>query len=140
IEEMAASGPDSVETFPNEADDPEFAALMKRVDRGLRWSHPVWPLLLLGGVLAGSLAVGPRTLRWAPLAGSGAGLGAFGVIGVAVAPDRIEQAFQGVGTAGEASEIWGELGSYAIQRASMISGSWALIAGLVLMGISVLLW
>lgn len=132
IAEMSASGPDSIETFPEEEGDEAFAALMDRVDRGLLWSHPGWPILLLLVALATHALLHPLRRVDLPVAFFGVGLVLYGVVARAVAPDRIREAFRGAGTQGEASEIWGQLGSYAVQRISIVSGTWATVAGLSL--------
>jgi hypothetical protein len=129
---MSASGPDSLETFPEEEGDEEFAALMHRVQRGLLWTHPGWPILLLLGSMGVYALLHPRRRIDPPAAWFGVGLVVYGVLALALAPDRIRAAFQGAGTEGEASEIWGQLGSYALQRTALVSGQWATLGGLLL--------
>lgn len=139
IAEMSASGPDSLDTFPQGEGDETFAALMQQVQRGLLWTHPSWPILLLLGSLGGYALLHPRRRFDLPAACFGVGLVVYGVAALAVAPDRIRAAFLGAGSEGEASEIWGQLGSYAVQRTSIVSGTWATLAGLLLIvGIVVL--
>lgn len=140
IAELSASGPDSVETFPEEEGDDEFAAFMDQVHRGMFWTHPGWPILLLLAGLGGYALAHPRRRFGMPLAFLGVGLVVYGVVALAMAPDRLREALQGTGTEGEASEIWGQLGSYSFQRISIVSGSWATLAGLVLIVGFVILW
>lgn len=129
IAEMSASGPDSVDTFPDQAGDVEFAELVDQIRRQLLWTHPAWPVGLLIAALAGYALAHPRHKFGLPVALFGVGLMLYGVVALVLAPDRIRVAFRGTGTEGEASEIWGQLGSYAFQRTSVLSGTWAVLAG-----------
>lgn len=129
IDEMADSGPGSVEAFPSEEGDEAFADLVAQVNRALLLAHPAWPVVLfLAG--AGGVAVLRREWAlWVPAAALGSGLLLHGAALLVLAPGRIQEAFVDAGTEGEASEIWGELGAHVLERTATVSGWVALLAG-----------
>jgi hypothetical protein len=139
IAEMADSGPESVEAFPDEEGDEDFAALVSQVNRGLFWTHPAWPVLLFLGTALGYARISRKREMGPPAAALGTGLLVYGALVLAVAPGRIGEAFEGAGTEGEASEIWAELGAHAMERTATVSGWLALLAGIGLLGAAALL-
>lgn len=135
--EMAVNGPDSVDAFPEEAEDPEFAEVIALVQRALFWMQPLWPGGLLFVAVGATLLVRrSRSLGWVGAA-FGGGLLVFGVLARFLAPPRIESAFVDAGTIGEASEVWGILGHRGIQGLAALSANWSLMGGalIVLIGV-----
>lgn len=127
--EMAQSGPDSVDAFPEEAGDPSFAATVEKVRRGLLFGKATWPGAILICSLAGVLFLCGSRYLWKPAFAYGAGLFVVGFVSLTWAPAKIEERFEGAGTVGEASEIWGILGHEAIQSVAAFTGLWSLMAG-----------
>lgn len=130
LAEMSVSGPDSVDAFPEEADDPDFARMAGSVQRGMAWTLPVWPALLLGMAVLGHAATARRRRGVSALLAAGLGLALYGGTLLLTAPARIDASFEGAGREGHASEIWAELGHYVIGQVVQVSGTTALLVGL----------
>ncbi len=139
IQEMAGSGPESVEAFPHEEGDEAFAALVAQVDRGLLLTHPAWPLFLFLAAVGGVAALRREWAYWAPVAALGSGLLLYGAGILMLAPRRIQEGFQGAGTEGEASEIWAELGARVLERTAVVSAWAALLVGTGFVAVGVLI-
>jgi len=132
FETMAIAGSDSVDAFPDDPDDPGFASLMAQINRWLAATWVGWPLIFLAAAAIIALLVAPRGVRWMFFSVFGVGMVLYGAAAIILAPPRIAHRFGSAGTAGEASEVWAALGSYAFQRTTVVSGTWALAIGLVL--------
>lgn len=138
---MSATGPDSVEAFPDEGQHGDFSRLLTRVQTGFTWAHWAWPLLLMGlavGLYAPTKDGAARPDRWHPILAAGLGLILYGIVAIGLAPGRIQATFGEIGTEGEASEVWASLGGYIFRRIALVSGSAAILLSLALVAVALL--
>lgn len=139
---MSETGPDSLEAFPDDGQHGDFARLLARVQTGLTSAHWAWPLLLVGlavGLYAPRKdgAAGPA--RWHPILATGLGLIFYGIVAIGFAPGRIQATFGGIGTEGEASGAWANLGGYIFRRVAVVSGLAAILLSLALVAVALLI-
>jgi hypothetical protein len=136
LEEMAASGPDSIDVFPEEPADSVFAARIRTLQTATSWSGWAGPVIIAiavfgaGAIGAAGVGLGPVLISWAT------GITMYGVAVSTIGRVRLRSALDGSGTVGEASEIWAELGMYALSRLTLGAGVVsALVGAVVVLGV-----